>query len=164
MANSQYRYADTGIVDPGFEEITSCYPNNAFAHSSATISPICREINFPVPPSISLASAIVNRIRQIHATLSELESLSPGPTTNQLFTELVGLCCVEFDKKVVEEVLNSILLKKILPSLRNMCSGAEYELEMYWAKKINGAADMATGLSPLPVSSYRYSNRLISTR
>ncbi|RPA82693.1 Nicotianamine synthase [Ascobolus immersus RN42] len=140
MTCSQHR--PTEAVEPGFENITRKYPSDSFRDSAGLTSPICREVNFPIPPSTSIASAIVSRIRQIHTTLSQLDSLRPGPTTNQLFTELVGLCCVEFDKQVVQEVLGSTLLCKILPSLRNMCSNAEYELELHWAKQINGANDV----------------------
>ena len=69
---------------------------------------------------------------KIFNRILKLDSLKPSKKTNDAFSDLVKFC----------ENNNDVSLKKDqIQKLRALSSVAEYEMEVYWAKKILGSKD-----------------------
>ena len=66
-----------------------------------------------------------------------LESLKPSKETNGAFSDLVKYC---------EENKNIHLKKYQIEELRKLSSVAEYEMELYWAKRIVSSKEPAKEL------------------
>ncbi|TLD04113.1 hypothetical protein PgNI_11262 [Pyricularia grisea] len=83
------------------------------------------------------ARAIATEILNTYDELQSLDSLAPSPKVNELLTNLVGLCASSQDERVVNMVLGSKPLRRVLVELRDMCSTAEFHLESHWSKRIH---------------------------
>lgn len=136
------------------------YPNELTTSLFTCTTPVQKSKSFD-PSSFSEGLHLVHSICELHARLSLLKSLRPAPTTNELFTDLVQRCCKEYPENVVAEVLHNPKIQKILPSLRQICSNAEYELELYWVEKLVRTAGQSNGKpqspaiqSPRPVTNH----------
>lgn len=69
----------------------------------------------------------MNSLKSLYYQISSLQSLSPSPKVNKLFSKLVLLSLQ--DQKIT-------LSSNHLHNLQKICGQAEYELEKYWAKRI----------------------------
>lgn len=87
------------------------------------------------------ANTIVAEIISTYEDLRALDVLEPCPEVNALLTNLVILCTSSQDLRVVAMVLKSKPLRHLLPSLRDMCSTAEFLLESHWSKRIHHRED-----------------------
>ncbi|TLS27034.1 hypothetical protein PpBr36_04880 [Pyricularia pennisetigena] len=83
------------------------------------------------------ARAIATEILNTYDALQAQDSLEPSPKVNELLTNLVGLCASSQDERVVNMVLGSKPLRRVLLELREMCSTAEFHLEYHWSKRIH---------------------------
>lgn len=87
----------------------------------------CREDNY---------AKVVADLTRLHGALSALATLAPGPHTDAVFDELVALTVRPWDDRIVQRVLADPDVRRIIPSLRRLCSSGEIELERAWARRI----------------------------
>lgn len=106
-------------------------------------------------------TALLSEILALHDALVAAPDLEPGPTTDALFTRLVGLAVAPHPAHVVDAVLGDARLADRLPDLRARCAGGEYALERAWARRVLAAADPAAELERFPyLQNYRDLTRI----
>ncbi|KAM0931288.1 hypothetical protein ACQ4PT_000356 [Festuca glaucescens] len=74
--------------------------------------------------------ALVQKITGLHATISKLPSLSPGPDVNALFTDLVTACVPASPVDVTKLGPEA---QKMPEGLIRLCSEAEGKLEAHYS-------------------------------
>ncbi|KAH7018361.1 Nicotianamine synthase [Microdochium trichocladiopsis] len=87
------------------------------------------------------ARRISKTIIDTHRQLLLLPDLTPGELINSMLGDLVASCCEVHTTCTVTEVLSNADIRSILPSLRQKCAEAEYQLEAHWAEYIGNAKD-----------------------
>lgn len=85
-----------------------------------------------------MTSALITRIDQLVAQLQQAPDLSPGPETNAIFSELVGLC-LGVRGAAATEVLQG--LGTSVEEVRRLCTMGESALEQHWSSRIAAADD-----------------------
>lgn len=112
-------------------------------------------------PSATEHTALLAEILALHDALVAAPDLEPGPTTDALFTRLVGLAVAPRPVQVVDAVLGDPQLAARLPDLRARCAAGEYALERAWARRVLAAADPAAELDRFPyLQNYRDLTRI----
>ncbi|KAH8675914.1 Nicotianamine synthase [Xylariales sp. PMI_506] len=101
----------------------------------SSLCPIRRRADLKVKKSREFIKQVVD----IHSVLVNLPDLHPGEIQDKTLGRLVGLCSQIHDAETTQLILSGLKERKILPSLRSMCSEAEGCLESYWAQHIADA-------------------------
>jgi nicotianamine synthase len=78
-------------------------------------------------------------LARIYRGLAASRSLAPGPGTNALFAELVGLATTPLAAHTERDVLADPRVSAIAPALRALCARGETELERAWAEHIGAS-------------------------
>jgi len=92
-------------------------------------------------------------VTQLRTRLEAAPDLRPCQEVNELFTELVGLCC-----STPPQLADSALaqLGDEAPMTRRLCAAGETALEQYWARRVLAAADPHAELARFPyLGNYR---------
>jgi nicotianamine synthase len=113
-------------------------------------------------PDLEIAPTprLCDRIVQLHAQLSGLDSLAPAPEVNALFQELVRVC-VHADDRTAPHVLADARIRRLRPDLLRICSQGESLLERAWAHRVLAAADPWAELDRFPyLENYQKLSRL----
>ncbi|KAI8890498.1 Nicotianamine synthase [Backusella circina FSU 941] len=88
-----------------------------------------------------ISETLIDELCIIHGFLEEQHDLAPCTQVNAIFTKLVQICIQVYRPEVAETVLQDPRVLAILPSLRNLASEGEYQLEMYWTKILTDVAE-----------------------
>lgn len=101
------------------------------------------------------AAALADRFCELCDALAAEPSLSPNPTTNRLFSELVSLTA-DTDEITTREVLMDSRVQDRIPHLRRLCAKGEGKLESHWAERIVASANPQEVLEEFPyIENYR---------
>lgn len=92
-----------------------------------------------IPPHQTIETTIL----ATHAALLTLTPLVPGPKVDALLTQLITLLISPAleHPRIAAPLLASPRITAITPSLRDLCSSAEYHLESHWAHRIAASSD-----------------------
>jgi nicotianamine synthase len=97
---------------------------------------------------IKSLSRVQNRLVGISSELSTCSSLSPSPTVDALFNELVSLVLAY--RLDAEAVLSDASLSECVPILQSLSARGEAALETYWSQRIVLSASPVTSLMEFP--------------
>jgi nicotianamine synthase len=112
-------------------------------------------------PDHTEQTALVAEILALHDALVAAPDLEPGPTTDAVFTRLVGLAVTPRPAHVVDAVLGDPRLAARLTDLRVRCAAGEYALERSWARRVLAAGDPVAELEHFPyLPNYRDLTRI----
>ncbi|KAL8805104.1 MAG: hypothetical protein Q9182_002194 [Xanthomendoza sp. 2 TL-2023] len=89
-------------------------------------------------PQEDCVTSLVTEILACYLQLSQLPTLRPSPQVNNLFEDLVHLCCYSLDEDITKKasVLTHPSITDIITPLRCLCSAGEFQLEAYWTERI----------------------------
>lgn len=86
----------------------------------------------PSPTAADISTALI----RLYNTLLSAPTLTPTPTTNATFTELVILCTYPHDAPTVHQILTNPQITTLAHPLRSICSQAEFHLESFWTTQM----------------------------
>ena len=95
--------------------------------------------------TVTPVACCVEDILSCYDNLSKLANLKPSPDTNRILGKLVALCISISDELVATTVLLDARIQTISPHLLQLCSEAEYQLELDWSRRICCSENSADG-------------------
>ena len=90
----------------------------------------------------------ISAILSIHTRLFALPSLIPSPEVNSLFENLMTICLKPTPNTRSDAILSDPRILEILPSLHQLCSLSEFQLEKYWSHRISNSLNRKSSISP----------------